>query len=756
MFALNRLILTGIVFVSGMACAAPFTLDEGAETSGTWGYRPAEGAKIAVNPPAFTWYPDGKAQSYTLEIATDTDFRDVVHTVAETPWSAHAPDKVLPAGTCYWRYRGHGEAESLSNWSKTRTFVLPEGLPAFPKPAREDLIPRIPGGHPRLFLRPEQVEGLREAGGDTLKAQYEAVIAAADKVLENPPETAEPPKYPPGTERKGESWKKIWWGNRTYGIRLTEGAANCAFAYRLTGDARYGAMARDLIMAFADWDPKGSTNYEYNDEAAMPLLYWPSRAYTWAHDAFSDEDRAKLTAVMAVRGKDCFDHLRKRKHLWNPYASHSNRAWHFLGELATVFHDTIPEAPQWLDYAYTIFYTCYPVWGDTDGGWHEGTAYWSSYLSRFMWWAMNSQVIYGIDPFDKPFFSQTGYYGLYTLPPGSKTGAWGDQATRTTSASIAPLMAQLAAGARNPHWQWYADQHDAAPAGGWFGLLYAARKAGLTGQAPDELPTSRKFDGTGVAVLNTNLLDGAANNQLHFKSSPMGRQSHGYNAHNAFLLNLNGQPVFVRSGRRDVYGSPHHTQWMWETKSDNAILVNGEGQEKHTASPGGHITQFSTSADRDEVVGEAGAAYGNLDRWTRRIIFLKPDIVIIHDVLEAPGAATFQWLLHARGSFEIVENGARWRGEAGKVAVNFVSPNNLKISQTDAFDPPPHDWAKFDLGEWHLTAETRDPKVREQFVTILVIGDSDGTVVHEQANETHTITIDRHNGAPGEVISLGP
>ena len=72
--------------------------------------------------------------------------------------------------------------------------------------------------------------------------------------------------------------------------------------------------------------------------------------------------------IMKVRGEDCYNHLRGRKHLWHPYASHSNRAWHWLGEVAIAFHDEIPEAATWLDYAMTIQYNAYPVWSDEDGG----------------------------------------------------------------------------------------------------------------------------------------------------------------------------------------------------------------------------------------------------------------------------------------------------------------------------------------------------------------------------------------------------
>ena len=124
---------------------------------------------------------------------------------------------------------------------------------------------------------------------------------------------------------------------------------------------------------------------------------------------------------MRVRGRQAFDHLRRRSHLWHPYASHSNRAWHFLGELAIAFHGVIPEAETWLDYAMTIMYTAYPVWGDAAGGWHEGAGYWVSYMGRFMYWAFVAQSAFDIDVFERPFFRRTGYYGMYAAPPGATT-----------------------------------------------------------------------------------------------------------------------------------------------------------------------------------------------------------------------------------------------------------------------------------------------------------------------------------------------
>ncbi|UKI31211.1 MAG: heparinase II/III family protein [Lentisphaeria bacterium] len=80
-------------------------------------------------------------------------------------------------------------------------------------------------------------------------------------------------------------------------------------------------------------------------------------------------------------------------------------------------------------------------------------------------------------------------------------------------------------------------------------------------------------------MLNTTLLDGKKNIQLQFKSSPVGTWSHGYDANNSFLLNVFGERMLIRSGRRDMYASNFHSNWMWETKSENNITVNGIGQK---------------------------------------------------------------------------------------------------------------------------------------------------------------------------------
>ncbi|GMV93131.1 MAG: heparinase [Candidatus Hydrogenedentota bacterium] len=700
------------------------SLDETPAAPGDWGYRPGNSETTAVNPPAFSWRPTDGIATYTVQIATDEAFENPLREQNGIVWNTWCPDASFPAGSHYWRYRGVTESGEETAWSEVRSFTIPADAPAFPQPTLSELRRRMPKEHPRLFYRPEDIGHLKELAAGPLSERWQALVEHADKLLESPPDTTEPPKYPEGTVRLSEEWKAIWWGNRRRAIAVADSAATLGFVYRISGNEKYAKAARDLLVALTTWDPEGSTQYKYNDEAAMPLLYMTSRAYDWAYPALSEEDRNAVIEMMWIRGEQCFNHLVGRQHLWHPYASHSNRAWHFLGELAIAFHGDFPDADRWLDFAMTVFYTAYPVWSDSDGGWHEGIAYWSSYMSRFMYWAHTVRAAFGIDVFERPFFQRVGDYGMYLLPPGMKTGGFSDQSTGVTSSSIGPLMAVFAAGARNPYWKWYADEVDADIGGGYVGFLAAAHAQNLEAKAPTDRPESTCFYGTGLAALNSNLLDGTANHQIQFKSSPMGRQSHGYNANNAFLLNLNGERVFLRTGKRDVYGSPHHKDWMWHSRSDNAILVNGAGQVKHSPNATGRITAFATSDTVDVVAGEAGASYENLDRWSRRIVFLKPNLIVIHDWLEAPEPSTFQWTLHAPGAFELGENTATWSGDPGHVRVRFLEPAGLALSQTDQFDPPPAEWANFKLNEWHLTADCAEKAKTREFVTVIEILDA--------------------------------
>ena len=167
----------------------------------------------------------------------------------------------------------------------------------------------------------------------------------------------------------------IWWPNRVQTERACQEAETLAFVYLMTGEKKYGAAARKRILHLASWDPDGPTNFRLNCEAAKPMLYRLPRAYDWAYDALTPDERDKVRQAMRRRALDAWESGEVGRgvgHLNRPYGSHGNRTFHKLGECAIAFLGEIPEAETWLDYAVNKFYAAYPVWCDDDGGWHEG------------------------------------------------------------------------------------------------------------------------------------------------------------------------------------------------------------------------------------------------------------------------------------------------------------------------------------------------------------------------------------------------
>jgi hypothetical protein len=137
------------------------------------------------------------------------------------------------------------------------------------------------------------------------------------------------------------------------------------------------------------------------------------------------------------------------------------------------------------------------------------------------------------------------------------------------------------------------------------------------------------------------------------------------------MLFAHGQRLSIDPG----YASP---KW---TADHNTVLVNGRGQAGEgktyldymafeNRSPYPAILRAETKNDYDYVIGDAGNIYvdeAQLKHFRRHLLFLKPDIVVIADDLEARKPSKFEWLLNAlhsivpvgEGDFEIHEGGVR-------------------------------------------------------------------------------------------------
>ncbi len=90
--------------------------------------------------------------------------------------------------------------------------------------------------------------------------------------------------------------------------------------------------------------------------------------------------------------------------------------------------------------------------------------------------------------------------------------------------------------------------------------------------------------------------------------------------------------------------SPHHREWVWQTRAHNSILVNGEGQDTRSRAARGAISAHQENGTHAYAAGDATAAYGGrLERFVRHVVYLRPATFLLIDDLETAGApATFQ------------------------------------------------------------------------------------------------------------------
>lgn len=709
--------------------AGELRIDNRAPKDNEVGYRPADGETVRLNPPSFIWLHEPPASSYTIQWARQKDFADAT-TASGFVWNTYTHSAPLAAGTYFWRYKFAAKDGKESNWSQVRSVVVPADATAFPMPTRAQQRERVPQGHPRLFLRPEDLPRLRELAKGEEAERFKKLVAEADKMIKAGP-TPEPTNLGSAREKENAELVKFWWPNRQQTEKACIEAETIAFVYLMTGDKKYGEAARKWVLHLASWNPDGPTNFKLNCEAGKPMLFRPARAYDWAWDMFTPADREAIHKITARRIKDVWESgevQRGTGHLNSPYNSHGNRVWHKIGETGISFLGEIPEAETWLDYAVNKFYGCYPVWSDDDGGWHEGVSYWSGYMSKAVWWLQAAQSALQIDGLKKPFFAHVGDYPMYIAPPGSPNMGFGDLSFRPPSTGIGGFMSyHIRAkgaqpdGARAAYWRWWTESWGMKGEGGVLGFLYAANLPPLPEpKPPTDLPQSAVFRGIGVASLHATLLDSKDDVHFLFKSSPFGTQSHGHNPHNTFQLNAYGEPLLVACTYRDLHGSKFHYQWVHSTVAQNGVLVNGEGQIKHTPAPHGKIADFKLTEKWDYIVGDAAPAYGGkLKRFRRHVAFAKPDVIVMYDDLAAAEPATFQFMLHALKEFAVDEKNASATVELPKagVSVRYLSPTPLTFRQWDGFDPKP---SKEFPNQWHLEAGTKEKRGELGMLTVMI------------------------------------
>jgi hypothetical protein len=537
--------------------------------------------------------------------------------------------------------------------------------------------------HPRLLLSDANVAHMKAVAESSFGGHYRSVVADwLDKERAQAP-LAEPApqKTTPEGARDMEEFRRI----QAAAEAVESHVVLACGMYRLTGEAKYLEQARAWVRAVAAWEPEGATGIRSDDYAARQTLHALAIAYDGLYHDWTADERAMIRRSLLARGQALYRHLNPLKQ--DPYNNHPWFQCSALVDAGLALADESPEADQWWRYGAELYFKRFLPLGGNDGSWHEGINYLTFTMKYVCQFSTSLKGATGINPFTEvPWLRNAAYFRLYLAPPGSIGIYFNDTRPLALQQWDKPTAFRLAGETGDPVLQWYAEwlpQTTSLPTSSFYTLIY--RRLDLPAKAPVDLPLTRYFSDVGWMVTRTDLTDGR-DIQFGFKSQPWGGPAdravgHDHPDANNFLLNFLGKPLLVDSGYYDYYSSPHHKLWTMTGRAHNTLLVDGEGQL--TRRPGKIIAAESKPGAFDWIEGEGAAAYpdGLLKGWRRQVLYLRPDLIIVRDIVRPAKPAILTWLLHGASEFTFEGQSFVCRNDDAAVAGTVATPAGLQVKQ---------------------------------------------------------------------------
>jgi len=627
------------------------------------------------NPPDFTWPQISGAQSYELGIFADENLADLKYSKADLPFSYYSFTHPLEPGTYYWAIRYENSQGELSDWSVPRRFTLDTNYHEFKVTPSEEIVASIPKTHPRIWFTQDTLEDFKEksrtvSGYDIYNKMYELYQKWRDS------------EYPgdPGDSSKSSGVVQNW----------GTGLMMAALCYHLTDDEAEKTEMLDFSVGvmknLLSWeydDPSDSTYFGTNDIAYFELMFRVAMGYDWLYNEMSEADREIIRNGITGR----FDYVKDRSlntlrrepynsHIWSYFNAYGITAMALLHDVEWVNDYMV----QMLDLQAPNF----PPMSVEDGGWSKGTRYWGmGAFSRDKWFI--DCLLYGgyINYYDKMWAQNETLWALYMYPDNSY-GSFGDGSNqelpnynhiiglsklgKNTGDEVAYWLRNKIGGIDSIQYQSF----DA--------LMYADTLA-LPGKAPVNYPKSHVFVDQGTVGMHSTLLD-SDRISLYFRSGKYGSYNHMHADQNSFIIEAFGERLAIKSGFYDSYHAFHDKNFTRQTFAHNSVTYNGgNGQKDDSMDAGGNIDNFLTHFDFDLAVGDATKAYvGNIGRFVRSIIYLRPDSYIVIDELEAKEGEnqTFEWWLNSPTETMTVDGtSASIRSGNTNLCVNLVYPEKL-------------------------------------------------------------------------------
>ena len=546
------------------------------------------------------------------------------------------------------------------------------------------LLQTLRPGHPRLLVLDKELASVNELikTDPPVKALYQQLQAQAEKILHEPPLTY-----------------KIGGAEHTL-LDVSRGVEGrvwlLAGLYRLNGDRRLAARARDEMLAaaqFPDWYPK-----HFLDTAEMTATL--GIGYDWLFNYLSPQERLTIRQAIVTKGLDPgitgLSSNGKLLRLHNNWVQVCNGGL-TLGALA-IADEEKSKAAEVIGLTRAPMTKIMELFAP-DGGFEEGPTYWNyatiynvCYLA-----ALESALGTDFGLSQAAGFANTGNYRMQTIGPAGKFANFGDASEDISSA---PQMLWLARKFNRPEYALHEHEltspaapnakHQKPSRFSIMELLWHQPAIGSMETAG--LPAGAKFDRIAAAFIR-----GARGNAnavyVGFKGGSS-RSSHGHLDLGTFILDAFGQRWAIDLGP-DSYGLPGYfgsQRWSYyrmRTEGHNTLTINNQNEDLKAEAP---LTAFSTAAGRSFAVADLKATYpGSLADWQRGIMLLNRRQVLLQDEVRPAKAVDICWNFHTRATIAIAGNGsaATLSQENSRLSVRILSPSNAKFEILTVNPPAP-------------------------------------------------------------------
>ena len=201
-----------------------------------------------------------------------------------------------------------------------------------------------------------------------------------------------------------------------------------------------------------------------------------------------------------------------------------------------------------------------------------------------------------------------------------------------------------------------------------FGVPNLAKDTGPVGVTGD-----RNSEASGYAILQSGA--GVNSTWLCLKYGPHGG-GHGHPDKNHFILYAKGQ-VVAPDGGVHAYGSPLHNGWDQATVAHNTLVVD----EKSQAPAQGKSLAFGSDLGVSYTINDAGPIYPGV-RFVRTVAMIGPNLVVFLDQVTADASHVFDVAYHQIGVWDKgASGGTPWTPPNSK-GYKFLSKAMLRSGVT--------------------------------------------------------------------------